>query len=164
MSVAYRVRQAGKALGGALHEGERREIGSVLSPRLMDIFLTMGPLGQRHGYNVYRTLVESGQRDPDLLTAGLLHDSGKGRHGLPSRSAWVLLGLLGSEVRTGMAKHRLLGRLFGLRQSLHHAESGAHVVKDVGGSDTLVRLIRDHKRPQTGDPLLSALQAADDAN
>jgi hypothetical protein len=164
VSVAYRMRQAGKALGGALKEEERREVGSVLSPPLMDLFLAMGPLGQRHGYEVYRTLVETGQRDPDLLAAGLLHDSGKGRHGLPSRAAWVLLETLGGEMRTRLASHRLFGRLFGLRQSLLHAESGASAADRAGASATTVRLIREHKRPQSGDPLLTALQAADDAN
>jgi hypothetical protein len=163
-AVPYRLRQASKALGGALNSSQRAEIAPVLGPRLLPLFLTMGPLGQRHGYDAYRTLLARGERHPDLLAAGLLHDAGKGRLGVPARAAWVLLGALSPALRARLARAPLFGNLLGFAQNLHHAEQGARAAACAGGSETLVRLIRDHKAQGAGDPLLLALQSADDDN
>ena len=164
MTVTYRVQQAGKLLGGTLSSAERAEVGPVLGPGLMQLFLRMGPLGQRHGYDVYRTLLAQGTRNADLLQAGLLHDVGKGRLGVPARALWVLLGAWRPELRQSLASKPRLGHFLGLRTNLRHPEAGADAVASAGGSSELVRLIRDHKQPQPQDPLLRALQQADDDN
>lgn len=164
MTMTYRVRQAGKVLGGKLNRAEQGDMRAVLGQDLARLFVAMGPLGQRHGYDVYRTLLARGATDRDLLAAGLLHDAGKGRLGVVARAAWVLLGAWKPDLRRSLASRRRLGRLFGLQANLRHAAEGAEAAARAGGSPVLVRLIREHKQPHGQDPLLKALQQADDDN
>ncbi len=161
---AYRIRQASKAWRGPLSAAQQREVAGVLSPPLFKLFLSMAPMGQRHGYDVYNTLRAHGAVDPDLLAAGLLHDVGKGRLGLAARTIWVLVGVLSPTLRVRLAGSRPWGKILGLHANLTHSQTGAAAVRDAGGSRVLVRLVRDHKLPANGDAQLAALQLADDMN
>ena len=162
-TVPYRVRQATRAFSGPLNETERGEVTNLLGRPLTAVFLGMGPLGQRHGYDVYEALRTRGEEDRDLLASGLLHDVGKGSLGVVPRALWVLLGTASPALRERIARSHL-GSLLALNANLHHAERGAEVVARAGGSPTLVRLIGEHKMSHPNDPLLVALRRADDAN
>jgi len=52
---------------------------SILSPALLALFLEMQPAEINHSLEITRRLIASGETDPDLLAAALLHDVGKSR-------------------------------------------------------------------------------------
>lgn len=160
----YRARQVGKVRAGKLTRPERVEVGDVLSLPLLDLFLSMRGVAQRHGYDVYRTLRAQGWTDPDLLAAALLHDVGKGRLNVASRALWVLLGAWSEESRQRLALHSFLGHWLGLRVSLYHASLGADLVHQAQGSLITAWLIENHELQGHTDPVLQALQRADSDN
>ena len=161
---AYRVRQFNKVWAGGITGAERAEVRQVLGPPLAALYEGMRPEAQRHAFDVYATLRHAGWRDADLLTAGLLHDVGKGRIHVLHRVAWVALGAVSVRLRTRLALHTPVGVWLGLRQNHLHAASGAALVAAAGGTPRSVQLVRDHYVHAPHDALLCALQAADDDN
>jgi len=161
---AYRVRQFAKAWSPGLSPAEAAEAAHALAPPLLSAFCAMRPGAQRHAFDVYRSLQARGWDHADLLAAGLLHDVAKGRLHVLQRVAWVLLGAASAPLRTRLALHTPLGGWLGLRVNYLHAEQSAQQVQAAGGSSELVRLIREHYRKAPDDPLLCALQQADDDN
>lgn len=118
---------------------------------------------QRHSLDVYRTLKEQGQRDPDLLTAALLHDAGKGRLAGASVRLWhrvtyVLLQAGAPWALAGLANGRS-----GLSALYRHAERGALIAEALGAPPAVVELIRRHDERNSSDEQLRLLRAADDA-
>jgi len=160
----YRVRQFAKATRAGLNTAEQHEIAEVLAPPFLSLFRSMNGIAQRHGYDVFETLRSRGYSDPDLLAAALLHDVGKGRVGVASRVLWVLLGKLLPGLRAGIAERSHIGRWLGLWHNLHHPALGSELVADAGGSLITIWLIRHHDLTDHVDPLLRALQLADDDN
>ena len=160
----YRARQAGNVRAGKLTRQERMEVGDVLSLPLLDLFLSMRGVAQRHGYDVYRSLRTQGWNDPDLLAAALLHDVGKGYLSVASRALWVLLGAWSKSLRERLALHPVLGLWLGLRVSLYHASLGADLVHKAQGSLITAWLIENHELQGHADPVLQALQRADSDN
>lgn len=161
---AYRARQFAKAWSPGLSPAEAVEAAALLTPALYPLFQGMKPGAQRHAFDVYRTLRARGWDHPDLLAAGLLHDVAKGRLHVAQRVAWVLLGAVSIPMRTRLALDTPLGGWLGLRVNYLHAEQSARQVQTAGGSAELVRLIGEHYRNAPNDPLLCALQQADDDN
>jgi putative nucleotidyltransferase with HDIG domain len=143
----------------------RQLLGSDAQWHLLE---RLTPFDRAHHLRVYRLLVESGQTDPDLLLAGLLHDVGKaderGRVNPLHRAAHVLLRRLAPTRFERLAAN---GRWFrhGLWLSVHHAELGAELARQAGASERCCALIRAHgdAGPQS-DPLVAALIAADNAS
>jgi hypothetical protein len=151
-----------------------------LSSEGLALFQAMPRYDQRHAIAVARTLCGQGQRDADLLVAALLHDAGKtvplpyvqslGR-GPKSVRLWhrvavVLMrafwpGLLISLAGDGSQSWR---RPFYVQE--HHAALGAELAQQIGCSSRTVFLIQHHENPsgRDDDPLLAALQAADNVN
>ncbi len=160
----YRARQFGKAWTGGLSPAQRQEVAGVLTPALCGLFNGMSGYAQRHAYDVFHTLRSSGWAEHDLLVAALLHDVGKGNVSLLSRVLWVLIGLLGQRRRASLATSSPLGVGLGLRQHLHHARIGAALVRNAGGTATAARLVAGHYHVDATDPLLAALQRADNQN
>ncbi len=116
---------------------------------------------QRHGLDVVATLRRAGVDDPDVLLAGLLHDSAKGPTGLGPRVAYSLGQAYGSWIwRVGGL---VPGWSVALRRLRDHAEASAIAAADAGCSERTVELIRWQDTPR--DPIAGeALRLADEAN
>lgn len=173
MSAVYRVRQFIQAAGAWIRPAEVEEalLERYLSPQALELFRAMPSQDRQHALNVFRTLQQEGDDDPNLLAAALLHDVGKGvpPRGGPRlwhrvavvlmRAFWPgLLERLGQEDRDGWR------RPFYVQQ--HHPALGAELAQQADCSPITVGLIRRHEDPphQGDDPLLAALQAADGTN
>ena len=89
-AIRYRVGQFLQALGSAVTmttgvpEEEVKQAMSILPPEAQEIFHRQAIQDQRHGLAVYRSLCRAGHTNPELLAAGLLHDTGKVAARLPS--------------------------------------------------------------------------------
>jgi hypothetical protein len=167
--AVWRVRQFGHALWSrsdpAVDFELRRLLDSEAQWRLLE---RLTPFDRAHHLRVYRLLVESGQTDPDLLLAGLLHDAGKaddrGRVNAAHRTAHVLLRRLSPSQYERLAVEGCWFR-HGLWLNIHHAALGAEIASQAGASDRCCSLIRAHADPGPHtDPLLEALVAADNAS
>ena len=122
----------------------------------------MHPADQRHGLDVVAALRADGHAQPDLLLAGLLHDSGKGR-GLHvwHRVGWSLGERYGARVEHGL--ERLPGFRSAFATMRVHAAKSAELAAAAGCSAATVELIRNQAEPT--DPVLGrALLVADQAN
>jgi hypothetical protein len=143
-------------------EDDRARAARVLSPELERLFYTMDLRDQRHGLDVLYSLQRLGQDDDTLLAAALLHDVGKGPIRLWHRVAFVLLEATSPRVlervasRDGASWRRTLWRC------RHHAELGAALAEAAGAPAETVQLIRMQDERNSGDPLLTLLQEADE--
>jgi hypothetical protein len=158
------------------------EARDVLGPDLYELFASLPGQYRHHMLKVYRRLRESGCDEPDAWRAALLHDAGKydpesGRYVfLPYRVAVVLLASVGpgrsllrklsspgpgSRVgEKGLAWR--MGWRFPFYLNAYHARLGAEQAARHGASQSVVRLVAGHHRDSSGDPLLAALQWADE--
>ncbi len=141
---------------------ERRGLGGWLTPEQLAVFDAMHPADQRHGLDVVRHLRAAGQTDGDLLLAGLLHDSAKGRQvRLPHRVAWSLGERYGAWVLRLSAPLPGFRRAFGRLE--RHAEASADLALRAGCSERTAELIRHQSAPL--DPGAGeALRRADEAS
>ena len=158
----YRAKQFAEVGRAKLGRKEVDEIAEVLTSPLLRLFLEMHSVGQRHGYRVFKTLRGEGYTDPDLLSAALLHDVGKGYLGVLPRVLWVLLGGISPVLRQRLALHPSWGKWLGLRDNFFHAAQGAEMVHQAQGSLITIWLIAQHEHTGHSDPVLLALQRADD--
>ena len=112
-------------------------------------------------------LKASGQTDPHLLAAALLHDVGKVLFPLSLlERAIIVLGKRFFRQRAGRWSEGTPSRL---RRpfvvAAHHPDWGADLAGQAGASSRTVELIRRHQDiPSIDDPLLAALQSADNEN
>lgn len=150
----------------------RLEIETILSPAEAELFYRCQETDQWHAYRVYRTLVDSGQTQPDLLAAALLHDVGKKEVKLTvwNRILIVVVNAFvpGKVEQWGRENSRGWKKPFAVR--LHHPQWGAELARTAGTSDRAVDLIRRHqdslpeKMQSADDELLRQLKWADDLN
>jgi hypothetical protein len=147
----------------------------VLSAAEYDLFCHFFASDQQHSINVMRLLRDSGQTQPDLLKAALLHDIGKtradlhvwdrslvvlGNRFMPKRAeAWGALTTGDSAELNSWRK--------GFIVKVRHPAWGAKMAAAAGSSPLTVSLIRHHQDPVTHivteeDHLLKLLQSADD--
>jgi hypothetical protein len=116
---------------------------------------------QRHGLDVVASLRASGVTEPDVLLAGLLHDSGKGATGLVPRIAWTLGEHYGPWVwRLAAVAPGYGPALATLRD---HAETSADLAESAGCSSLTVALIRTQAKPDD-TRYAELLHLADEAN
>jgi hypothetical protein len=125
----------------------------------------MQPSEQVHAYQVFQHLKAAGHSDSDLLVAALLHDVGKILYPLSIFDRVVIA--LGKRLFLRAARRWGGGTPRGLRRpfvvAVNHAAWGADLAAQAGASSRTVGLIRCHQdSPPLDDPLLAALQAADD--
>ena len=127
----------------------------------MGLFDAMHVADRRHGLDVVASLLAQGVDDEDVLTAGLLHDAGKGQVGVWPRVAYSL------GQRYGGWIWRVAGALPGWSPALQllrdHAETSARHAAAAGCSALTVELIRHQDAPV--DPAFGELlRLADEAN
>lgn len=173
--IVYRFRQLVWELqAGPLSSSAETEIRQLLPPALFNLFSTQSASDQWHSYAVMNTLRHAGHEETTLLQAALLHDVGKSMAQLTAidRSLVVLGSKLaparakawGTEIERLPAKSKMRwGWRTGFISKRHHALWGAELAAQAGADAEVVRLIRSHQDKIAGDdPILRALQAADD--
>lgn len=154
----YRAGQFFGALRVRIDPGELEAARAVLGERAYALFRSMDLRDQRHGLDVWRMLKASAPEDADLQVAALLHDCGKGRQTVWSRSAHVVLQAIAPGVERRIARPG--GALDRLRR---HPELGAERAAAAGCGPETLRLIRE-QNSVPGDERLALLQRADEAN
>ena len=173
MSISYRLTQFWwNITAEPLSEPIRQGIAVTLSPAERELFYRFQESDQWHAYRVFTTLKETGQSQPDLLAAALLHDVGKTKVNL---SVWDRILIVITEllqpykVRSwGQGDLQSWKRPFVVR--LRHAQWGAEMARSAGSSARTIDLIRRHQDPLAYDPksiddeMLRLLQWADDLN
>ncbi len=172
MKIAYRASQFFHAIFASLAPEDHSLIENTLSPSLLELFRRMSRSDQLHGIRVLRSVRADGSDHPTLCAAALLHDVGKSRHRpqLWDRILVVLVTALFPDAveRWGNAEPRGWRRAFVI--AAQHPRWGAEIIRNAGGSDDLVTLVRRHQEtpplpPQTEiDRLLHRLQQADGEN
>jgi hypothetical protein len=158
---AARLRRTWSYLRARVLEAERSELATWLTPAQLAVFDGMHVADRRHGLDVLAALRASGATDRDLLTAGLLHDCGKGPSVLlVHRVAWSLGQRYGEWIWRWSS--RLPTFRLGLERLRRHAERSAAVAAEAGCTPRTVELIRLQENPvdQAGE----LLRAADEAN
>lgn len=159
---AGKTRQFLRHVAGRVTQREIEGLRTWLTPAQLRLFEQMHRADQRHGLDVVTALRAAGHAERDLLLAGLLHDSGKGRGvGLWHRVAWSLAERYGSGVRR--AAERLPGFARAFATLERHPERSAELALAAGCSERAAELIRHQSQPT--DPLLGeALRLADEAS
>ena len=140
---------------------ERGALVGWLRPSQLALFDAMPVADRRHGLDVVAHLQAEGANDPDLLTAGLLHDCAKVDTGVLQRIAFSL------GQRYGGWIWRMAGIVPGWSAALGrlrvHAEASAALAAAAGCSATTVELIRHQEAPI--DPIAGELlRLADEAS
>lgn len=163
--LQYRLYQFRRALRAAPDPVPVADLLPYLTPPQAALFLRMQPSEQEHAFHVLRCLVAEGRGDPHLLAAALLHDVGKALYPLALwERALVVLGkkfLPRLASRWGQGRPRGLSRPFAV--AARHPAWGADLAAAAGATARACDLIRRHQSaPVADDPLLAALQAADD--
>jgi hypothetical protein len=159
---AGKSRQFLRHLSGRVGAAERAELAGWLTPAQMALFESMHRADQRHGLDVVRSLRAAGHDQPEVLLAGLLHDSGKGAAvGLWHRVGWSLGERYGSRMQAALA--RLPGFAQAFDRIAGHAERSAELALAAGCSARTAELIRQ-QHASADDALGEALRLADEAN
>jgi hypothetical protein len=156
-----KIRQTKRHLLARVSPRERDGLAGWLRPDQLALFDAMHVADRRHGLDVVAALRAGGERDPEVLLAGLLHDAGKGQTGMIPR----ILHSLGQAKITWPAL--AVGWLPGMRPALvrlrDHAETSAGLAQKAGCSPRTVELIRWQDAPR--DPEAGErLRLADEAN
>jgi hypothetical protein len=158
---AAKARQARRHLLARVAPRERAWVAAWLTPAQMAVFDGMHVADRRHGLDVVAALRAAGERDPEVLVAGLLHDAGKGDAGLVARVAYSL-----GQARLGWLA-RPASILPGMRETLvrleEHAERSARLAERAGCSARTVELIRWQDTPRDPDAG-ERLRLADEAS
>ena len=158
---ATKVRQTRRHLTARVSDAERAAAAAWLNPAQLAVFDSMHVADRRHGLDVVAALRGAGERDPEVLVAGLLHDAGKGHTGMPPRILYSL-GQAGIEWPARLGR-RLPGMAAALGRLAAHAETSARLAEAAGCSTRTVELIRwqDAPRdPEAGERLRLADEAS----
>ncbi len=159
---AGRVRQFARHVTGRVTKSERAKLSGWLTPAQLDLFDRMHRADQRHGLDVVAALRRAGHADADLLMAGLLHDSGKGRDlWVWHRVGWSLSDRYGGWVRRAAFQIPTFATAFATLAA--HAERSAELALTAGCSAQTADLIRQQAEP-TDQELGVALRLADEAS
>ena len=158
---ATKVRQTKRHLLARVPARERDAAAGWLTASQLAVFDAMHLADRRHGLDVVAALREAGERDPEVLVAGLLHDAGKGETGMVPR-------ILYSLGQAGLGWPARIARLVpGPRASLDrldaHAETSARLAEAAGCSPRTVELIRWQDAPRDPDAG-ERLRLADEAS
>lgn len=126
------------------------------------LFTQMPIADRRHALDVAARLVATGQRDPDLLAAALLHDAAKGhRMRLWHRVAGVLLEAAAPRALARLASPDQRSWRYPFHLYLHHATLSADAAVAAGSSSRTAAFIRGSTDPHDA-LLVAALRRADE--
>lgn len=143
----YRLRQGLWALAGGPAADDLEQAQGLLAPRLLTLFRRLTPAEQSHALRVLHRLQRDGFRQPELLTAALLHDVGKSLYPLNlwARAAIVLGHALapGWAARAGEGEPRSWKRAFVVARQ--HPTWGAALAAEAGADPGMCALIRHHQ-------------------
>lgn len=158
---AGKVRQARRHITARVAPRERDSLLAWLTPAQLALFDAMHVADRRHGLDVVAALRAGGERDVEVLLAGLLHDSGKGDTGMLARVLYSLgQANHGAVVRIG---RRLPGMAAALDRLAAHAEVSARLAEEAGCGRRTVELIRWQDAPRDPDAG-ERLRLADEAS
>jgi hypothetical protein len=159
---ATKVRQTKGHLLARVPASEREAAAGWLSMGQLDLFDRMHVADQRHGLDVVAALRAAGERDDEVLVAGLLHDAAKGRTGVVPRVLYSL-GQAGVAWPARLGRRILPGMDASLDRLAGHAASSARLAEAAGCSPRTVELIRwqdDPRDPDAGERLRLADEAS----
>jgi hypothetical protein len=156
-----KVRQTKGHVLARISPVERDRAAGWLTPAQLELFDRMHRADQRHGLDVVALLQAGGERDNDVLVAGLLHDAGKGDTGVVPRILYSLgQAGIGWPVRIARA---VPGIGASLDRLATHAEGSARLAEAAACAPRTVELIRwqDAPRdPEAGERLRLADEAS----
>jgi hypothetical protein len=169
MTLSYRTGQFLRSLNARAELGELARAWPILTPPQRALFLQLPAADQVHALQVLDRLLDSGEKDPDLLAAALLHDIGKLRRPL---SLWervfvVLAQALHLKSHPSAAGPQGTVWQQALAVGRFHPEWGAALLRSVGTGPRLIELVERHQdrldRPASNEieRLLVKLQQAD---
>lgn len=161
----YRIWQFLRAAFSRIRPQDRELVARHLEPAQAALFWRMARCDQRHGIDVLQTLRDAGHQDETLLTAALLHDSGKAGGGL---TLWhrVAVVLLERFAPAWLARLASDGHGWKAPFAAHvrHALAGAQWAQQAGAPPDAVDLIHRHHERSASNERLAALQWADRQN
>ncbi len=160
----YRSRQFFRSVGASITDEEKGEVAGRLSSEQQRLFFAMTARDQRHSLDVFHLLLRHGQTDEELLSAALLHDTGKGRVRVWHRVVYVLLRATSKRLFDRVASIESGSWRGALAAIADHSRRGAVLAGAAGASEGTVRLIRQHEETEGDlDPRVSTLRAADES-
>jgi hypothetical protein len=154
MGIKYRFDQFFHTLAAQPSEQDLAAVNTTLTTPLADLFHQMNITDQSHSLRVFTHLSQQGETEPDLLAAALLHDVGKCRAPLRpwDRAVVVLARVFIPDLISSWGTGEPRGWNKPFVVYLHHAEWGAQMVDERGGSELTVYLIRHHQDKLTHEP------------
>jgi hypothetical protein len=160
----HRVGQFVSHVRARVDPAEEALVERVLPVPAQALFRGMPVADRRHGLDVAQRLLASGEDDPDLLAAALLHDAGKGhRLRLWHRVSGVLLEAVTPSVLRRLASPDPRSWRHPFHVYLHHDAISAELAVGAGCAPRSGAFIRGQPA-ETDAPLQAALKAADDAS
>jgi hypothetical protein len=162
--LGHRVGQFIGHLTARVDPGEIERARGLLPDTAWALFSGMPTADRRHALDVAARLAAAGQRDPDLLTAALLHDNAKGhRMRLWHRVAGVLLDAASPLTLARLASPSQRSWRYPFHLYLHHAALSAEAALAAGCSSRTVAFIRG--TTEANDAALAvALRTADEGS
>ncbi len=171
--LIYRVWQFRQSFNPSLSQNDWDRIRLYLSPVEIVLFTKLPVSDQNHSFRVFKSLLDVGENDQDLIKAALLHDIGKGLHPLRrwERVLAVLVGGLSRELALVWGRDEPVGFKRPLVIIRQHPNWGAELALGAGCSEDVVWLIQNHenyKLPESTSQrkleLLKKLQIVDNQN
>jgi hypothetical protein len=160
--LGHRVGQFIGHLTARVDPGEIERARPLLPDSAWALFSGMPTADRRHALDVAARLAAAGERDPDLLAAALLHDSGKGhRMRLWHRVAGVLLEAISPRSLARLASSEQRSWRYPFHLYLHHASLSGDVALAAGCSPRAAAFIRGSSEPEDAS-LAAALHRADE--
>jgi len=159
----YRARQYVRGLHPHLAPSEVALARNLLAPAEFVLFLRAEPRDRRHSMDLYRLLERSTPPPaPELLTAALLHDIGKGQLAGWHRVLYVIADALTPalarrlESPDGAQWRQALWRL------RHHAHLSAAILREAGTNPRVIEIVESHTAVETADAEIAQFIRADD--
>ncbi len=150
--VRYRLRQFCRSVFVISKREELDPVQAILNPAQWELFIQLQPAEQKHAIDLYHRLVETGETQPDLLLAALLHDVGKLHYPLSplERALAVIVQAIspGLALKWGRIATNEWEKIPAWRRAFvvaaQHAEWGADMARQAGASRLTEQLIRLH--------------------